>query len=258
MKSMQISKVLPAVIILSTFCTLAFAGDIYHPITDWSFDETSGAIAHDSASGINGTLMNGATRTAGKFGNAVSLDGIDDYVKISNANDTAIEFNKNGRFTISVWAKPQNSGYLITKLGSQSGSFGYWIGYDATNKFYRFNVDASRLGDINVDTDRNVIPLNTWSNIVAVYDSTYMRIYRDGILKNTSRFCYDSGGTFPDNDMTIGAWVGLSYFNGLIDDVRIYDYALNSGEVAELYTIPEPATICLFGFAGLFLQRKNK
>ncbi|MGA2915788.1 MAG: LamG domain-containing protein [Sedimentisphaerales bacterium] len=227
------------VAIFLTFCTFTLASDIYHPVAYWTFDESSGTTAYDSAGVCNGTLINGVTRTAGKFGNAVQLDGVDDYVQISDANDSAIEFNKNSKFTISLWIKSQDNKWFLTKLGRTTGSFGYFMG-DHDRNTYRFVIDSHNIGASYIDSTTSV-PVNTWAHIVAVYDNTQMSIYSNGVLSNTGTFTYDTGTTYPTSNMTIGAWVGVSYFKGLIDDVRIYNYALSAGEVAQLYQI-QPAS----------------
>ena len=66
-------------------------------------------------------------------------------------------------------------------------------------------------------------------------------------------------GTIGENaDLFIGIGYTLNKdFEGLIDEVRIYDYALDATEVAQLYEIPEPATICLFALAGFMLRRRK-
>jgi hypothetical protein len=256
MKTLQ-SATLSFVIIL-TFCTFTSASDIYHPVAHWTFDEPNGTTVYDSAGSSNGTLMNGATRTAGKFGNALQFDGINDYVEISGANDTAIEFNKSSKFTISLWTKlsPQTQGgYFIDKMRahSQSGVFGYEVGYNATKKFAGFVVEASKVAYTEIDTNSNVLTADRWGFVTAVYDNNQMAIYLDGQLQSTGVFTYNSGTTFPDKNMVIGARsadsIIANYFNGSIDDVRIYNYALDANEIAELYAgeLPELEGIGIVG-----------
>ena len=82
----------------------------------YAFDETFGTTAADaSGNGIVGTLTNGATWTAGRYGNAVSLDGVDDYVDLGNP----WRCRSTGSMTISGWMQrplvPGDDGAVVSK-----------------------------------------------------------------------------------------------------------------------------------------------
>ena len=67
----------------------------------------------------------------------------------------------------------------------------------------------------------------------------------------------DNGGS-SDYRIDIGARTRKNnYFKGAIDDVRIYDRALSSEEVGQLYTVPEPATMILLGLGGLLIRKRK-
>ena len=83
----------------------------------WSFDEGSGNIAYDaSGNGNHGTLINGPKWTQGKIGQALSFDGVDDYV------DTPLLQNSVTEYTIEAWIKTtKNQGVIVNALPAQSG-----------------------------------------------------------------------------------------------------------------------------------------
>jgi len=77
------------------------------------------------------------------------------------------------------------------------------------------------------------------------------------LLKSIPGTC--SGIVATSTNIILGTLASGNYcyqtFNGKIDDMRIYDYALNTDEVAQLYEIPEPASVCLFSVIGLILRK---
>lgn len=97
--------------------------------------------------------------------------------------------------------------------------------------------------------------------MVAVYDNTQISLYLDGTLRTTNTFTFNTGTTVPDKAMAFGARsfdsTVTDFYGGSLDEVRIYNYALSGNEVAQLYTIPEPATILLFSLSGLILRKKH-
>src|SRR5262245_22403656 len=102
---------------------LLLAADPLGIAAGYAFDEVSGTSAADaSGHGIVGTLTNGPTFTAGKYGNAVTLDGTNDFVNLGNP--TALQFT--GSMTVSAWINsssfPVDDAAIVSKrTGSESG-----------------------------------------------------------------------------------------------------------------------------------------
>ena len=107
-------------------------------------------------------------------------------------------------------------------------------------------------------TEKSTLIINKWHHVVAIYDGSQMTLYVDNIptLPN-----YVSGNiTVTSNNLNIGrdpANPTTRFYTGIIDEVRIYNRALNQSEVTELYNIPEPTTILLLAFGTLILQKKK-
>ena len=94
-----------------------------------------------------------------------------------------------------------------------------------------------------------------------MYDNRDMKLYLDGVLKNTATFPYDTGTTTPTGNLCIGAraYNGIrnQYFNGTIDDVRIYNNALSQAEVTALVPEPASAMIMVLGTTIISLRRRK-
>jgi len=209
----------------------------FGPIAYWKFDETEGTTAYDSA-GSNHGNVHGAQWTTGQVGSALDFDGVNDYVEVSD--DSSLRFSQYDSFSISLWAKPVLGGFLFSKMRAfaQYGVFGYelrWIG------LYKFELVIEKSGAASVfaGTSNNSAPPDRWYHVTTVYDNKDMKIYLDGELRGTNFFNYDTGNTTPDKNLAIGVRSYDSilqwYFNGIIDEVSIYDRALSDDEIHQHY-----------------------
>ncbi len=217
----------------------------------WKFDESSGTLAKDS-SGYqnNGTLFNGSVKCAngncptwatGVSGNAIQLDGIDDYVNVS---DSASINATSSNITLTAWVKlngttgTDTTGRIISKTAG-SGSEQYELLYTTSspNRF-RFDVKTSS-GLVSLYTNETFTTTNTWYHVAGTYNSTQMIIYVDGREKNTtSQSGLIAGQT---SDMSIGrAASGGQNFNGTIDEVRVYNESLSASRISSLALASNP------------------
>jgi hypothetical protein len=231
-------------------------------IAHWGFDEAGGQTAIDSAGSNNGTI-NGATRTAGILGGALSFNGTNNYVNVLDA--PSLRFDQGDSFSIAYWAKPQynNGGVVISKLRSSgSGVFGYMSQYSPEIKKFDFYAERSGSYYQIADTPPDSITIDTWYFVTGVYDNKNMKIYLDGVLKDNVTFLANAGLTTPDADLSIGAsyydGIRTSYFKGAIDDVMIFNQALTGAEIVQLYNAPEPATLMLIGLGSVILRHKRR
>ncbi len=196
----------------------------------WKFDETQGTVARDNSGGNHdGTLIGGAHWAPGRIGGAVALDGKGACVKIAGKD----AFNFTGQLTVSAWVNIHSVSSPWMAIITKGDSAWRLSTVDSQNKIH-FSVnhyDSSaglRSG--------NEIGLNQWHHLTAVYDGKAMNLYVDGRLDSTSPW---TGGISRDEaDVLIGEnadRMGRG-FNGLIDDVRIYNYALPESEIRRLAT----------------------
>jgi len=204
----------------------------------WSFDgqyttTTSGANAGTrdvSNNGNWGTFYNGVKPVAGVVGQALSFDGVNDVVAPSVAFEPLPTINDSETF--EVWIKP--SSYGSNTMGIIGQAYRNAI-HMQTNGNVQYGIRNTATG-IN-QVSGGVASLNQWTFIVGTYDGTTLSIYINGaFITSTPRTITELRAT---TQLKIGADVGISgnfvTFNGLIDEVRIYNRALSADEVMQHY-----------------------
>jgi hypothetical protein len=227
-------------------------------ISWWKFDEGSGDIASDSAGGTDGVIHE-ANWTSGQIENALSFDGIDDYV--SAADESSLDIS--GAVTVSAWVKlnddvnNQAIAGKVTSGGGYSGGgyhlvFSSGTGYsDGTFRlvFKKADGDAgtgSGNYGINTNWDRVVSEKNDWTtdiwyHVAGIWDGTTdsggMKIYING-MPDANHTASQEEMLTNNHSLQIGRTLYTSpsnQFDGIIDDVRIYNRALSDEEVEQLY-----------------------
>lgn len=197
------------------------------PIAWWKFDESSGLTAADFYGGPSGTLKNGATFAVGRVGNAVSLDGVDDYVDFG----TSPALSPAGGMTVAFWTKNNVAPILwdtlllrATNAGWADG-WGFWYNDGSTIKFY--------VGNYGLGASATINPLQ-WNYIVGTWDGTTVKIYVNGTAGTNGNYGLAQTGT--TQTLATRGTDNLYNINGLIDDIRIYNRALTPAEVQTLYS----------------------
>ncbi len=197
----------------------------------------NGNANDESGNGLNGTVT-GATLTTDRFGNANSayaFDGIDDQIRV--LNDPAL--NGMTEMTLVAWTKIIGwGGPFISK--DRLGDYQYNLsGGDRAGVTAWFYAGAEHLG---ADSSRYINDGN-WHLIVGILkNNEKAEIYIDGVLDRTaypSSWPWNLSGS---GDLCMGRRCDLKYpLNGLIDDVRIYNRALNQDEINQLFNTPPVA-----------------
>ncbi len=197
----------------------------------WKFDETSGALYDSSGHGNSGTQSGGVTYGAtGKVGNALSFDGSDDYVDCGNV---AILNFTIGNFTVGAWIKTSDVASTIFSKGSLAGSgYIFWINSGGTIGMSALTVESAwsdYFSSFNVNDDK-------WHHVVFTRSGTSLAIYVDGVKSNLPTLNGNTISGASGYTAKIGKDLAGGYeFNGLIDDVRIYNRALSGAEISAIY-----------------------
>ena len=205
----------------------------------YAFDEGTGEIATDSSgNGMNGTV-HGATWTTGKIGGALNFEG-DDYVTIPCMNYDEISvsawFNKNASGTNVIFG-----GFKYNANVQCQEGFDLYFNSGTPNRLRFVVVTRNTSGTRTVkDATKDFTDSNgSWYHVVGTYNKTTgeQKLYVDGQLVDTQT--HPSGNVIVPlterNYMAIGTrYTDWGFFCGSLDDVRIYNHALDAGEVLAL------------------------
>src|SRR3989338_6370962 len=201
--------------------------------TTWS-SATAGITGDLSGNFNTGTLtnMNRATSPAiGKIGQALKFNGTNSYVSIGDNSS----LNLSTSFTVSAWTKRNNGAVADDQIYVSGTQSGYWGIYrDATKlAFYERGIAGY--------TANTTLKDDVWYHVVVVKNgdgANNLRFYINGVTDGSASV---GSVSLPSGEKRIGCWsegAGSNVdFDGLIDDVRIYNRALSAGEVTQLYNI---------------------
>jgi hypothetical protein len=212
----------------------------------WKLDETSvGSAADSSGYGNNGThtgtpTLSSSVPAALTFTDArsVSLNGTSQYVSLGNPSN----LNFSGQITIAAWV------YNTSSVGLND-IVAHGFTTSPTAEVYLRIVDGrydcgvwNGAGSYLANYTPSVSDVNTWVHLTCTYDGSAWNLYRNGILVNTSTTA--NGAMTVTDSWAIGARGAgdQRYFNGSIDEVRIYNRALSATEAAALGGGGLPAT----------------
>lgn len=193
----------------------------------WKFDESEGTTAADSSgNGNNGVIQVGPKwqPSGGKFGGALKFDGDGDYVKIVNERP----FDTTSQITVAAWVNIASINTEWTAIVTK-GDSAWRLSTESNNPICHFAINSST----RVSGQRRVEP-GQWHHVAGVYDGKQMRIYIDGTLDASEPS--DSGIATNDQPVYIGenSEQPGRFWHGLIDDVRVYNYAISESDIAGL------------------------
>ncbi len=203
--------------------------DIYTGlVAAFSFDEGAGSTSADLSGNGNTASIYSAGWIAGRYGNALSFNGLSSYV---SAGVTALP-GVNQPKTISFWALLRSETDSIQSMLALAN-----LGTNALVQYANKGNQTDVLGSANTLLLTGSLPsLMVWHYFGYVFDGSQNRMYVDGVLSATSTILPPSGLV---NSFQIGRGAaGSQYFNGAIDDVRVYNRALRLDELNTAMNTP--------------------
>jgi PKD repeat protein len=205
-------------------------------VAAYSFEDASGlTVADASGNGNNGTINGAVSISTGHSGKALQFNGSSSWVTV---NDSASLGLATG-MTLEAWVYPlsQSNGGNTVILKEASGAEVYAL---YSEEDVNQPVSYINNGSYSGVTGLSRLPANTWTHLVATYDGSYQRLYVNGVKvaeKAQSGQIQQSSGV-----MRIGGnSVWGEYFDGYIDEVRIYNRALTATEVTTNMATPVSA-----------------
>ncbi|RHW42855.1 glycoside hydrolase family 92 protein [Neobacillus notoginsengisoli] len=199
------------------------------PVLSLSFDESSGTVATDATPyGHNGALKGNASFAAGKFGNALRLNG--GYVEIP----TSALLNGDDEFTIGLWVNLANPSADQKLIGKTTIGNGFVLGVQGGLYPEAWDTSGSRFS-----FNRGAISANQWTHLVLTWKQNgKLAGYING--EEVVNIPAGPNPLAPNNNPLIigGAPWGPSglQVNGLVDEVKIYKQALTPEQIKQLYT----------------------
>jgi hypothetical protein len=183
----------------------------------WRFDEGTGIIASDSSGNGNTGTLYGGTWVDGKYSKAISLDGASNYVDLGNPS--ALQLTNN--FAISAWVNPSSfnayAGIVTTNSGNGPALS---VHSDGHLIFSIFGVNNYHF--------TGQLTTGTYNHVVVVVSGGIAKLYLNGVYHD--QVSIGSIGSFS-NWLVGGKLPRFNYFNGIIDDVRVYNRTLSAAEI---------------------------
>jgi len=213
-------------------------------------DETQN-IAHDRSPNHNNGTIYGAKWVNGKVGRALDFDGVDDYIEVSYAESLKLPGTK---FSILAWIKvpttKTTTGYIINfRAVGNNPHIEFYVNYPSTGILgaHFLPADARGIWDVGINDGK-------WHFVALTSDGSTARAFLDGV---------ECPGTISSSGAE-GPWVWISigrsqpgeFFEGIIDEIRIYNRALSEDEIKECYNLGKlkrvsvPRLVKKMGYAG--------
>ncbi len=211
------------------------------PVGYWNLDDGTGTSALDiSGNSSTGTLTNGPTWTNGKVGKGVNFDGSDDYISIGDVS----ALNTSGSVSASAWIYLNNTTGVKSiggRWGTGASDHSYKIAV-LSGKFY-IDVSGTGSGD-NYRQSNTTLSTGTWYHVEGVYtagSSATLDVYVNGKLDNGTLT-----GTVPSSLFTGASTARIgtdttNYFNGVIDEFRVYNYARSQKQILQDFNFDHPS-----------------
>jgi hypothetical protein len=195
-------------------------------VAAYGFDEGVGAAVADASGRGHGGVVEGASwASEGKFGSALAFDGAHAWVTVADAPDLDLSDG----MTLEAWVRPGAPGasWRTVLFKERPGGVVYSL---YANQFAGLPVGQVFIGGEQNALGAAQLPLAVWTHLAVTFDGASLRLYVDGTLANTTAVSGAMSGS--DGPLRIGGnAVWDEWFDGLIDELRIYNRALSATEI---------------------------
>ena len=209
----------------------------------WSFDGT-GSIANNQTAGLRDTSGNNNHGTAsnanatgmafvpGRVNSAVTFDGVDDHVGVG----IGTRYFPLPRFTICSWVRTPGlaSGISMNGIFSLTNGLVHTLG--GSGEFGMRIDDGTTLHWFTAAPDN--LHNNQWHHLCSTFDGAHLHMFINGVNRRTVSVAWQGTTRWPTSGVHIGVDSNhhtIWRFNGLIDEVRIYNRALSAAEVRAIF-----------------------
>ncbi len=170
-----------------------------------------------------------------RFGNAVWMDGTNDYISVANAASLQLQ-----QFTLAAWVKTTSSGSLqtfISKDNDSNTTRNYWLGLTSGGAYGTDGsiVLFSKVGGVNdgvAVAGTTLVNDGIWHHVAATMDGTRASIFIDGKLESSTTY---TGTLYTGTEVVyLGGAPTTHPYKGIIDEARIYNRALSPLAIEQL------------------------
>lgn len=201
-------------------------------VLSYNFNAGSGTIISDSSGAGNNGAISGATwTTAGKYDSALSFDGTSSYVSVPDSNSLDLTT----QMTLAAWVYPTVvlSGWRTVLVKEGLSGWPYFLFTNSGNNVPAFMVYVS--GE-RILTGGTKPLINTWTHLAATYDGATQRLYINGV--QVASRAQTGAALVSTGALKIGGNGSGEYFQGRIDEVKVYNRALSQAEILNAMTTP--------------------
>jgi hypothetical protein len=191
----------------------------------YSFDEGTGTSAADlSGKGNTGTIVNG-TWVAGKYGSALAFNGASTRVTIPDASSLRLTT----AMTLEAWVNPSITSSVWRDVIYKGDDNYYLTAASTVNGVPAVGATLGSSGSSNV-FGSVALPVNSWTHLAATYDGTAVRLFVNGA--QVASLAKTGGIATSSNPLEIGSdHLYGQYFQGAIDEIRLYNVALTPTQI---------------------------
>ena len=203
------------------------------PVAAYSFDEGEGETIED-LSGNEHTLAieEGEWTDKGRYGGAIDFDEVESCLSTPSTTDLQLT----EEFTLEAWVKPElnvSGDPVIVKEAEEGSSFALGLGFQEEGAAEAFIGEGAE--ETSVASEEEV-PRNVWTHLAVTYDGAKLRLYVNGDLAGTQEV--EDPPTAGSGPLRVGCDEDNGEFAGRIDEARVYNRALDAGEVVADRTAP--------------------
>lgn len=228
-----------------------------HPINRglvacWLMNEGGGQIIQDIAGVSNGAGVANPITHAGPYGQARAFNGSSQYISIPNTN----ALNSLPAISISAWIytvafDPTDAGLIVSKTITPTGDpfVLYQLGVNSAGRI-TFGVSSGTAGGRVLVTSNEILSLGVWVHLAGTWDGATLKTYINGVQGVTTQAASLTMGSNA-GPLLLGSlqFPGFpDYFNGYINNVRLFNRGLSAQEVRQLFVQP---------FAGINVARRG-
>ncbi len=199
----------------------------------WKLDETTGQPYEDSSGSLHATCTSCPISSTGQVGNSLDFDGIDNTILTSSAS------NPTSEITVMSWINPDSLSDVDRGIVAKANAFilevesnGSKISFSILENDVHYEFESSVVG--------NQVQTNAWTHVAVTFDGVSSALYINGTYIDGETSLPVSSINNSSEPYYIGwtshtEWGSDRYFDGRIDEVAIFNTALDSTEIQQLY-----------------------